>query len=565
MSQSRLENTDCLAMLSGMSGPKPTVPELLALLEEEPGPEERAELLAAAESAALEEDSMCASYLILVATAHVNLDDRDSADRLLKMAMERAEDRVWDYRRAAQAWLEIGDPASAASALETYERVLRNEPGPGYLWRLLAEGYTHDLGNADGAARCLARAAATAESVDDHCSVATGLWELAADRDGAAEALSKAEERAEQGDERQAWWTIANAYSRIGDQLNVRSTLLRGSDRAQTIEQHLVMAAAWQSQFPGVPEAVGALRAAQQLATTAAEFLEVAEGNHEHSGGARAVRECLEAAFERATERDELSRIARGFRQWLDDPERAAQIAPAGVRPDEVAEHRVRLEGWEADAAALLDWLRPQMNQERLLSVARADYGMEADRHLIALREIVETGLIPQPLDWHPGEVLHLTRWGQGIHVDQVERAFACAVLCIAEVDPFERSDADAVILLESCLVLGDEAITRLPGLFVALVEATTWRFDDDIEFATDAVLALLLTAGHLDPADPRLDALAETTLDAGGLHELLQDSMRAELWQRIAADVLPHAVLAQPDALHLADLARQVERLGSQ
>ena len=538
----------------------PTASELIELARQELDPATRQELLAAAETAALGDRTMCSTYLVDVARVHASISQPDEAHRLLHLAVAHADDRIWDYRHAANVWLELGDRESARAALEQYEEVLRNSSQPGYLWRLLAEGFAEGLQDAAGVARCIARATAMAASVDDHCSVAAALWELAGDMEGAREALTRASALAEEGTERQAWWTLANAYSRLGDDVGVRSTLLRGSEVARSVEQHLVIAAAWQSQFPGAPAIIDSLRAAQQLASTAPEWLEIAEA-HFDCGSPDAIRTCLEAAAALAQDADDAHRVARGFRRWLDDHDRADAIAPAGLRPAQVADERVPLAGWLSDAGALLDWLRPQMTAERLAEIAAADYGMDADQHLAALREIVETGLICWPLDWHPGEVLELTRWTRGTNIDHVVRGFACTVLCVAGTNSgADRSEADIIILLESCLALGVDVVSRLQGLLVAMVESSTDVDEDVVYHAPDTLVGLLLVTAALDPGDPRLDQLAKLVLDCDQLDELFTEGMRPELWLQLADELLRPVVAAQPNAHHvemLAHLAR--------
>ena len=170
---------------------QPTVPELLELVAAENDPAERAVLLRAAEATALGAGTMSGSYLVLVANAHVQADDLETGRRVLELAVHHAHN-VHDFRGAARLWVQLDEHGRAVDTLERYEKELRNNPGPGYLWRLLAEGFADELEDADGAARCMARATVDAKTVDDHCSVATALWDLAGDREGAVEEIGRA-------------------------------------------------------------------------------------------------------------------------------------------------------------------------------------------------------------------------------------------------------------------------------------------------------------------------------------------------------------------------------------
>ncbi|MEN9937623.1 MAG: hypothetical protein RLZZ387_4202 [Chloroflexota bacterium] len=62
---------------------------------------------------------------------------------------------------------------------------------------------------------------------------------------------------------------------------------------------------------------------------------------------------------------------------------------------------------------ALLCWLRPRVDDAMLLEIAGADYGMDADAHLAALRRIRDEGLFAVQIGWEPKEVLELIRWSE--------------------------------------------------------------------------------------------------------------------------------------------------------
>jgi hypothetical protein len=118
----------------------------------------------------------------------------------------------------------------------------------------------------------------------------------------------------------------------------------------------------------------------------------------------------------------------------------------------------------------LLDVTRRQIDDEMLLEIAMADYGIDAEIHLAALRPIRETGVVPEPLDWHPGEVLELTRYCDPDHPDPPPfrpgpagrrghqiRAFACAVLLRAGADHDCVSEATLAQCLVSANVIDEE------------------------------------------------------------------------------------------------------------
>jgi hypothetical protein len=148
------------------------------------------------------------------------------------------------------------------------------------------------------------------------------------------------------------------------------------------------------------------------------------------------------------------------------------------------------------------------MDQQRIEEVAAGDYGMDFDQHLEALEGIRTTGSIPQPLDWFPLETLQLARWLEGRDIDHVTRAFVCTVLCIDDAGVASRNwgnESTIAVLLESCLVLGIEAVDGLIALLAAMSDAY-----GDTYMRSFSELALLLAAAWRDPGDPRLPLIVE-------------------------------------------------------
>lgn len=182
-------------------------------------------------------------------------------------------------------------------------------------------------------------------------------------------------------------------------------------------------------------------------------------------------------------------------------PTDANCLAPPAI----VVAHR-RLDSWIADPTALLEWLRARISPASLTAISATDT-TDHDKHLAAVTDIARTGLIPQPLDWHPRESLEHTRWATGDHVDHVARAFACTVLLIDAAGPTQRDGHEQTIpvLIESCLALGTETLAPLTGLLVTLAEA----YESSATELPFTLLGLLVAAAALDAADPRLSALA--------------------------------------------------------
>ncbi|QDT37065.1 hypothetical protein [Stratiformator vulcanicus] len=110
-------------------------------------------------------------------------------------------------------------------------------------------------------------------------------------------------------------------------------------------------------------------------------------------------------------------------------------------------------------------------DSEMLREIARADYGMDADAHLKALRRIAK-GEILAPMEWEPLEVLQLIRysvpedrtWSPGGHGERGHwmRLFCCTALIRADVEPDNDgydlgSDCSVIQLIDSALKLGPQ------------------------------------------------------------------------------------------------------------
>jgi hypothetical protein len=172
------------------------------------------------------------------------------------------------------------------------------------------------------------------------------------------------------------------------------------------------------------------------------------------------------------------------------------------------------LRAFPPSADALLDLARAGMDDGMLLEMAQADYGVQADEHLAALRVIRDTGAVPAPIEWVPQEVLELIRWsepddpswkpGSTGERGHRMRAFACAALLRAAGEP-----ANALHLYGSAETLAQmvgSALVLGPAWQEALAGLLTWRIpshpvDEDRPYHAFALLflAVLLRDGRLD------------------------------------------------------------------
>jgi len=167
----------------------------------------------------------------------------------------------------------------------------------------------------------------------------------------------------------------------------------------------------------------------------------------------------------------------------------------------------------------LVDVARREIDDDILLEIACADYGIDAGRHMEPLRNIRDTGIVPTRLAWHPGEVLELIRWsnpqdpehkpGSTGRRGHLMRAFACAALLATGDDSAE--EATLAHCLASAKELGDE-------MNEAAARFLTWRIPSKDE--SDRwlfVLGLLVVATRFPPSrvsDATLGEMAAWALE---------------------------------------------------
>ncbi len=92
----------------------------------------------------------------------------------------------------------------------------------------------------------------------------------------------------------------------------------------------------------------------------------------------------------------------------------------------------------EPNGLALLISLGVKIDDSMLKEIANSDYGIEADEHLLYLKKIRDKQEFTSPLNWHPREVLELTKLGNSTSSsstflrEHLMRAFSCTALLYA-------------------------------------------------------------------------------------------------------------------------------------
>jgi hypothetical protein len=160
----------------------------------------------------------------------------------------------------------------------------------------------------------------------------------------------------------------------------------------------------------------------------------------------------------------------------------------------------------ESSDRPLLALVCDRIDDAMLLEIARADYGDDVELHLEILHQI-RAGSIPAPLQWHPGEVLCLTRWTEWDSLTARDEAiatrnrwmrlFACTVLIWASLEPenyeyqagswdySEGEDSTIIQFLDSALSLGDDvSISQSERYANAALQFLGWRMQSQIQRA---------------------------------------------------------------------------------
>lgn len=186
------------------------------------------------------------------------------------------------------------------------------------------------------------------------------------------------------------------------------------------------------------------------------------------------------------------------------DAEREGHTMP---NPDLHEQARGLLSHFDPDPDALLMWLAPQIDDALLEEIAAADYGMDLDEHLAALRRIRDDGVVLAPMRWEPREVLELIRWSEpedpqwkpgrmGPDGHRM-RAFACAALLRAAAEPanwpyFDGENQTLIQLIASVRQFE-------PVAAVVALRSIAWRAlllpPDEVERPFFALAVLLLAA----------------------------------------------------------------------
>lgn len=165
------------------------------------------------------------------------------------------------------------------------------------------------------------------------------------------------------------------------------------------------------------------------------------------------------------------------------------------------------------DSEGLLREISRQTDDEVLEWISTADYGIRADEHMVALRQVRDTGIFPEKMYWCPMEVLELIRWSEPENPEWKPgrtgkfghwmRAFSCTAILRATREPWNygdgvATDATTILLIHSLRALPVDFSSEAMRFFAWLLLQIGPESNDDQVCAYG--IALLWFALKLDP-----------------------------------------------------------------
>ncbi|HLO97321.1 MAG TPA: hypothetical protein VK171_01890 [Fimbriimonas sp.] len=179
-------------------------------------------------------------------------------------------------------------------------------------------------------------------------------------------------------------------------------------------------------------------------------------------------------------------------------------------------------EAFPPDPEALFLRLCSLVSDDMLKVISKSDYGMDARKHLHALRKLTSNPSNFDSQGWDPHEVLSLFRWARysdqhrkgGFDQFMMAKAFAASAVLSHEYSDHPDFSSNAVFpLLESCLMLGEDFCTLLlQSMTYAMVSLEPW--DEDYLFAAFAMVAIFTLVPELG-ARVDFDELADWFVSA--------------------------------------------------
>jgi hypothetical protein len=218
------------------------------------------------------------------------------------------------------------------------------------------------------------------------------------------------------------------------------------------------------------------------------------------------------------------------------------------------------LNRFEPDADVLLRDIASHIDDKLLYWISVADYGQRQDEHMVALRQVRDTGTFPEEMHWCPMEVFELIRWSQPENPERLPddqsghwmQAFSCAAILRAEHEPYNyyyndsSTDTTVIQLIWSLRALpvdfSAQAIRHLSWL---LLHSEPEGQNDQIRSYGVGLLWFALQAASPVP-DRTLITLARRADEVNwrpsegrsGLREMVLDCQKQSAWELLGCEL---------------------------
>jgi hypothetical protein len=247
------------------------------------------------------------------------------------------------------------------------------------------------------------------------------------------------------------------------------------------------------------------------------------------------------------------------------------------------------LNQFEPEPDILLREISQYVTDEMLEEISLADYGEDAEDHLLALRQVRDSTTFPSKMHWVPMEVLELIRWsepedpewkpGRTGKFGHWMQAFSCAAILRAEHEPYNYlynngcTDSTVIQLIFSLRALPvDLSSQALKHLSWLLLRIDPEGRDDQVRIYGAGLLWFAL---QVIPAIPDQTLISLARWVAGradevnwkpssegrsGLREMVLDCQKRKAWEVLGSEFCDLELDGRS-----ADLRVWVEMIGEQ
>lgn len=225
----------------------------------------------------------------------------------------------------------------------------------------------------------------------------------------------------------------------------------------------------------------------------------------------------------------------------------------------------ILLNQFNPEPDVLLRAISAYISDEILQAISTADYGMDSEEYLVALRQVRDTGTFPRDLVRFPMEALELIRWSEPENSEWKPgrtgkfghwmRAFSCAAILRAQYPPYNYPYNDGCT--DSTVIQLLASLPQLPVNFHSqAAQHFSWLIlNSKPECQNEAIreygVALLWLSLHVTSKvpDETLVSVAQWLIrradqvnwkrseNRSGLREMVLDCMKGRAWELLGVE----------------------------